>query len=98
MHVASNQDRQRARSLSSVPDLQGNHDSMGLSSNVGGPGGTQYEVQTQSDRNAIDENSATAAVGDLALGRVYTASSLPSHIWSLNGKCFFLFLSYYTIL
>lgn len=81
--MTSNQDRQRARSLSSVPDLQANHES-----NAGGPTGTPYEVHTQSDGNPIDENSAAAAVGDLALGRVYAASSLPSHIWSLNGEFF----------
>lgn len=30
--------------------------------------------------------SATSANG---IGRVYTATSLPSHIWSFNGECLY---------
>lgn len=36
------------------------------------------------------DSIAAATAGAIALGRVYTASSLPSHIWSLNGKCLVL--------
>lgn len=35
------------------------------------------------------DSIAAATAGAIALGRVYTASSLPSHIWSLNGKYLF---------
>lgn len=54
--------RQRARSLSSVPDL-----SSGESGESGG------QALGLPDVDDIDE-------------RVYAAHSLPSHIWSLNGK------------
>lgn len=32
------------------------------------------------------DSIAAATAGAIALGRVYTATSLPSHIWSLNGE------------
>lgn len=100
MHVFN--DRQRARSLSSVPDLQtANHESISIPPNGGGGGvggGSaayhHHDSTGQSDAggaNLADDNAATAAAnaaaaaGALALGRVYTATSLPSHIWSLNG-------------
>lgn len=39
---------------------------------------------------AQDSDSiAAATAGAIALGRVYTATSLPSHIWSLNGESMF---------
>lgn len=64
--------RQRARSLSSVPDLSSGESStlasaVGVGQTLGLP---------QLDVDDIDEES----------GRVYAAHSLPSHIWSLNGK------------
>lgn len=68
MHTTN--DRQRARSLSSVPDLQAshnNHEAMSIPPNA---------VATQSGSH---EDNA------IALGR-FTATSLPSHIWSWNGK------------
>lgn len=109
----ANDNRQRARSLSSVPDIQNSHHSnhpntyhpntnaynelmnmpSGNSSVVGGSS-LHYEISSTSpdtDSNSHDDNNAAAmhqAVSNaLGLGRVYTATSLPSHIWSLNGKC-----------
>ncbi|CAL7933739.1 E3 ubiquitin-protein ligase ZNRF2 [Xylocopa sonorina] len=68
--------RQRARSLSSVPDLSSGEQSS-LASSVG-VGVGQALGLPQLDSDDADEDS----------GRVYAAHSLPSHIWSLNGlKC-----------
>lgn len=70
-------DRQRARSLSSVPDLQdGAQEGGGIA--IAFPGSNvQYDMSVSPDSSSADDNNA--------LGRVYT--SLPSHIqWSLNGK------------
>lgn len=97
----STSDRQRARSLSSVPDLQqGGNGGPGSSSSVvsqqhhmnGTSGGMSIPSSAEMTLQQIttDENIAAATAGALALGRVYTATSLPSHIWSLNGK-FFIF-------
>lgn len=41
------------------------------------------------------DSIAAATAGAIALGRVYTATSLPSHIWSLNGKFISLVLYYW---
>lgn len=71
MHTTN--DRQRARSLSSVPDLQAshnNHEAMSIPANA---------VATQSGSH--EDNGVNA----IALGR-FTATSLPSHIWSWNGE------------
>lgn len=76
----SGDSRQRARSLSSVPDLSSTEQA-GLSTSVGvgvagvgvGPLGLPQLIPDSDD---TDEES----------GRVYAAHSLPSHIWSLNGK------------
>lgn len=100
MHITaantSTADRQRARSLSSVPDLQQNNGTATNQSNylnaTGGvmsfPAGSSVEAAIQQAAIANDSDSiAQATAGALALGRVYTATSLPSHIWSLNGKC-----------
>lgn len=95
--ATSTSDRQRARSLSSVPDLQqgGNggpsnsnnvvnqqHHMNGTSSGMSIPTSAELTLQ----QITTDENIAAATAGALALSRVYTATSLPSHIWSLNGK------------
>lgn len=47
------------------------------------------ELVSSSERHGMmnDVNGLAAA----ALGRVYTVTSLPSHIWSLNGMFFFSF-------
>lgn len=80
-------DRQRARSLSSVPD---GHESGPLgNANVGD---ASYDIETlETESNSADDRSLDSPLGpniglSLGLGRVYTARSLPSHIWSLNGE------------
>lgn len=87
-------DRQRARSLSSVPDLQAssnnNNNNEAISISAGGPSGIQYDVTSSTadpDGAGNDENHShhQSVAGALGLGRVFTATSLPSHIWSLNG-------------
>lgn len=80
-------DRQRARSLSSVPDLHGSHEAIAIPAT-----GASFDVSAgaspETDSSSTEE--ADAALGStaasIALGRVYAAHSLPSHIWSLNGK------------
>uniref|UniRef100_U5EPP5 E3 ubiquitin-protein ligase ZNRF1 n=1 Tax=Corethrella appendiculata TaxID=1370023 RepID=U5EPP5_9DIPT len=75
--------RQRARSLSSVQgnSSYNNHDGISISP-VAGP----YDISASPE---TDSSSAEDAAASLALaGRVYTATSLPAQIWSLNGiKC-----------
>jgi len=120
----ANDSRQRARSLSAVPDIQSsstaNHHhhhhqhhhqntySSHLNSqqqyndNVGfpnvGAGGHHFEISSSNtpdqDSSSHDDanNPMHAAVSALSLGRVYTATSLPSHIWSLNGEQLIPFL------
>ncbi|XP_046753778.1 E3 ubiquitin-protein ligase ZNRF2 [Diprion similis] len=67
--------RQRARSLSSVPDLTSGE--QGMASSVGVSVGQALGIP-QLDSDDTDDDG----------GRVYAAHSLPSHIWSLNGlKC-----------
>lgn len=76
-------DRQRARSLSSVPD----HENI---NNTGDSG--QIDIENlETESNSTDDRSLDSPLGtniglSLGLGRVYTARSLPSHIWSLNGE------------
>lgn len=123
MHVTTaNQstiDRQRARSLSSVPDmgqsngttqsnyLNGNTKSIefdfnemenisfmfNIRSNISAiPQISNASIEAVIQQATLSQDSdsiAAATAGAIALGRVYTASSLPSHIWSLNGKSFF---------
>lgn len=120
-------DRQRARSLSSVPDLHHHHNThhhlppsnhnnsihhpySNISNNnlnlndvnsmhmtiptnsnsvvsvVGGVGVGSTSPETDSSNNDNDNNASAAVVMSAALGRVFTATSLPSHIWSLNGE------------
>lgn len=70
----SGDSRQRARSLSSVPDLS-SAEQAGLAASVGVGVGQALGLQ-QLELDDADEDS----------GRVYAAHSLPSHIWSINGK------------
>ncbi|KAL1394298.1 hypothetical protein pipiens_012051 [Culex pipiens pipiens] len=55
--------------------------------------GAPYELSSASpetDSSSAEDAAAAAAASaaSLALGRVYAATSLPAHIWSLNGiKC-----------
>ncbi|KAJ6639578.1 E3 ubiquitin-protein ligase ZNRF1 [Pseudolycoriella hygida] len=80
MHTTN--DRQRARSLSSVPDLQASHNNHEAMSIPPNGGSSSYAVATQSGSHEDNPN-----VNAIALGR-FTATSLPSHIWSWNGiKC-----------
>lgn len=72
----SGDNRQRARSLSSVPDLSSGE--QGALASTVSVGVAQALGLSQLDSDDADEDS----------GRVYAAHSLPSHIWSLNGlKC-----------
>ncbi|CAD6222406.1 GSCOCG00000954001-RA-CDS [Cotesia congregata] len=68
--------RQRARSLSSVPDLSGEQ-AANLANTVG------LNVGQALGLGNLDSDD-----GDEDSGRVYATHSLPSHIWSFNGlKC-----------
>lgn len=72
----SGDNRQRARSLSSVPDLSSGE--QGALASTVGVGVAQALGLPQLENDDADEDS----------GRVYAAHSLPSHMWSLNGlKC-----------
>ncbi|XP_071451346.1 E3 ubiquitin-protein ligase ZNRF2 isoform X2 [Hetaerina americana] len=81
-------DRQRARSLSSVPDSHSSHEAIGIpnSSDVGA-----YDISEspETDSSSPEDNVLDSPLAaSISLGRVYAAHSLPSHIWSLNGiKC-----------
>jgi hypothetical protein len=108
IEVASDS-RQRARSMSSVPDIQSagtnthhhaysnhpnhnqpysHHDANGFSNS--GAGGAQHfdlsSVNQEDNSNHDDNNPMLQGINALGLGRVYTAASLPSHIWSINGE------------
>ncbi|CAH2269540.1 jg19088 [Pararge aegeria aegeria] len=78
-------DRQRARSLSSVPDLHASHEAIAIPANS-----QSYEASAaaspDTDSSSNEDTGPVAVAGtSLALGRVYAAHSLPSHIWSLNA-------------
>ncbi|XP_055681746.1 E3 ubiquitin-protein ligase znrf2 isoform X2 [Lutzomyia longipalpis] len=89
--ATSSQDRQRARSLSSVPDLQ-NATGARERDTAGASGGhdtiTIQQTFEHHSLNPDDPNPLEAHVANaLTLNRVFTATSLPSH-WSLNDiKC-----------
>lgn len=77
-------DRQRARSLSSVPDLHASHEAIAIPANS-----ASYEASAAASPDtdsSSNEEPGPAAGTSLALGRVYAAHSLPSHIWSINGE------------
>ncbi|KAK7590320.1 hypothetical protein V9T40_001933 [Parthenolecanium corni] len=82
----SSSDRQRARSLSSVPD---GHENVALGNPTSSD--VQCEIETlETESNSADDQSLDSPLGaniglSLGLGRVYSARSLPSHFWSLNG-------------
>ncbi|CAH1968417.1 unnamed protein product [Acanthoscelides obtectus] len=81
------------RSLSSVPDLHASHEALSMP-----PTGASFDVSTGASFDVstgaspeTDSSSAEDAgsllgstAANIALGRVYAAHSLPSHIWSLN--------------
>ncbi|CRK91240.1 CLUMA_CG004922, isoform A [Clunio marinus] len=109
----ANDSRQRARSMSSVPDIQStgtnhHHHSNAYSNysshtpqqysldvnnfqNSGDAGSPHFELSSANPDEGInqeDNNPMLQGINALGLGRVYTAASLPSHIWSINGfKC-----------
>ncbi|KYB28899.1 E3 ubiquitin-protein ligase ZNRF1 isoform X1 [Tribolium castaneum] len=78
-------DRQRARSLSSVPDLHTSHETIAIPAT-----GASFDVSTgaspETDSSSAEDTAGAlaSAASSIALGRVYAAHSLPSHIWSLN--------------
>lgn len=109
----ANDSRQRARSMSSVPDIQSagtnhhhhhpnaysnhpTHNSQPYShvdvngfQNSGAGGGPQvFDLSSagSDDVGNHDDNGMLQGINALGLGRVYTAASLPSHIWSINGE------------
>lgn len=76
--VVSN-DRQRARSLSSVPD---GHETIQNSND----GTFDISESQETDSSSTEDHALDSPLGNISLGRVYAAHSLPSHIWSWNGK------------
>lgn len=86
-------DRQRARSLSSVPDLHASHETIAIPTT-----GASFDVSSgaspETDSSSTEEagNAISSTAASIAVGRVYAAHSLPSHIWSLNGE-FYLCLN-----
>lgn len=76
-------DRQRARSLSSVPDSHSSHEAIGIPNSNGA-----YDISESPETESSPEDHVldSPLAANISLGRVYTAHSLPSHIWSLNGE------------
>jgi E3 ubiquitin-protein ligase ZNRF1/2 len=82
--VAVSSDRQRARSLSSVPDISAPHETLG---SLGVAGTYDISESVESDTSSHDEHPLDSPLsGNISLGRVYAAHSLPTNIWSLNGE------------
>lgn len=110
MHTTN--DRQRARSLSSVPDLQASHNNHEAMSIVCRPQLlflNQFHATTSLKINFIMQHHApnavatqsgshedNASVNAIALGR-FTATSLPSHIWSWNGKFLIVYFHFFFV-
>lgn len=89
-------DRQRARSLSSVPDLHASHEAIAIP-----PNSQSYEASAAASPDtdsSSNEETGPAPGTSLALGRVYAAHSLPSHIWTINGEFFSFLWSDITVL
>lgn len=102
----TNDSRQRARSMSSVPDMgpngpashhhhhhhhqaYSNSSQQPFSHDANAGSGPHYEISAANadeGGNSDDNNPMLQGINALGLGRVYTAASLPSHIWSINGK------------
>ena len=69
--------------MSSVPDLHASHEAIAIP-----PNSQSYEASAAASPDtdsSSNEETGPVAGTSLALGRVYAAHSLPSHIWSLNG-------------
>ncbi|KAJ9583988.1 hypothetical protein L9F63_021658, partial [Diploptera punctata] len=86
-------DRQRARSLSSVPDSHSSHEAIGIPNSNGGAYDISESPETDSS-SPEDHVLDSPLAANISLGRVYTAHSLPSHIWSLNGSHRNVMMSY----
>lgn len=84
VHISS--DRQRARSLSSVPDLHASHEAIPIPSSATGVYDVSPRASPETDSSSTEEAGPSPNAANLALGRVFAAHSLPSHIWSLNSK------------
>lgn len=102
----ANDSRQRARSMSSVPDIQGtnhhhhhpnaysNHSShnsqpyshVEVNSFQNSGAGPHFDLSSVNPEDDEEENNTMQGISTMGLGRVYTAASLPSHIWSINGE------------
>lgn len=97
----ANDSRQRARSMSSVPDIQpaGNHAYSNHASNSqpyshvdvnsfqNSAAGPHFDISSSiSSEERSNHDDSSSVLQGINLGRVYTAASLPSHIWSINGK------------
>lgn len=73
-------DRQRARSLSSVPD---GHDTIQNTNE----GAFDISESQETDSSSTEDHALDSPLaGNISLGRVYAAHSLPSQIFSWNGK------------
>lgn len=81
---AVSNDRQRARSLSSVPD---GHDDNSNSTS------SRFDITDvlEADGNSNDDQNldSPTVTANISLGRVYSAHSLPAHIWSFNGMSYY---------
>lgn len=91
----ANDSRQRARSMSSVPDIQsaGANASSQPYSHVGVNGfqnsgaGPHFDLSSVSSEERSNHDDSSSVLQGINLGRLqYTAASLPSHIWSINGE------------
>jgi hypothetical protein len=100
----ANDSRQRARSMSSVPDVgptggtnhhhhhhqaYTNSSQQPYSHDSNAGSGPHYDISVANadeGGNSDDNNPMLQGINALGLGRVYTAASLPSHIWSINGE------------
>lgn len=81
-------DRQRARSLSSVPDLHASHEAIPIPQPAYDASAGHSPESESSGADEVGAQAISSTAASIALGRVYAAHSLPSHIWSLNGiKC-----------
>lgn len=80
-------DRQRARSLSGVPNGHDNN------SNSTSPRFDITDVLEADSSSNDDQNLDSPTVtANISLGRVYSAHSLPAHIWPFNGMYVFFLI------
>ena len=89
-------DRGRARSLSSVQDTTANVPLTipALLSRAGaGAGGGGGGAGSETDGSSPEEYLLDGPLTTLGLGRVFTTHSLPAHLWSFNGECYFIFVT-----